>query len=410
VVRLPPSRRLLLITIFALVTLVIASAHPALGQSSTSKKKQVERLQDELDRLDDELGALAEDANDAEQSLLVAQSELARATESAKESESTYEQSVRAAKAEALRRLVEGPTSSIDVGDSLQVNVRKRTYREAATGQRIDRIDALNAATEDFSIARKRAVRLEQAATQQKSELARMLKRTNTLADRQDALLRSAKSDVVKLLAQEETRRIQAEERAAKSAAAKRKAAAAKLLKERKLERERQSRAGKALRLAAPPTSSNVRGISDRTADPATPTANSDAELAAEAEEPSNLPNASGADLAVQVALAQVGKAYVWGAAGAETFDCSGLTGYAWRKAGKNLPRVSRAQYSATRRVSRSELQPGDLLFFARPGRPIHHVGMYIGNGQMVEAPHRRARVRVRSAFRRDYLGAGRVL
>ena len=62
-------------------------------------------------------------------------------------------------------------------------------------------------------------------------------------------------------------------------------------------------------------------------------------------------------------------------------------------------------QYSVTRRVSQSDWQPGDLLFF---GSPIHHVGMYIGNGQLVEAPYTGASVRVASAYRSDYVGAGR--
>jgi peptidoglycan DL-endopeptidase CwlO len=422
VVRLPPSPKLRILGVISVTLMVGLSAPAATGQTSTSKQKEVQRLQDELDRLDDEASALAEDANAAQQELIDAQAALRDASDAAKESKSTYDQSLKAAKAEALRRLVEGPSMSIESTDTLQIRARRQTYREVANGQNIDRIDALNAATEDYSISRDKAKRLADKAKQQKAALNAALKKTNKLADRQDALLRNAKADVVKLLAQEEARRIKAEQRAAQAAAVKRKALAIKLLKQREQqqrEEQRQAAArasnGRAPKLVVPPTSSNVRALPNAeapgqpTAPPTAPPAN-DAALAAEADRPSNLPNASGADLAVQVALAQVGKAYVWGAAGTESFDCSGLTGYAWGKAGKQLPRVSRAQYAATRRVSRSEWQPGDLLFFAKPGRPIHHVGMYIGNGQMVEAPHRRARVRVRSALRRDYFGAGRVL
>lgn len=75
----------------------------------------------------------------------------------------------------------------------------------------------------------------------------------------------------------------------------------------------------------------------------------------------------------------------------------------AW--AGVSLPHNSGMQYSATRRVSRDQLQPGDLLFF---GSPIHHVGMYIGNGQMVDAPRTGLNVRVVSTDRSNYVGAGR--
>ena len=115
-------------------------------------------------------------------------------------------------------------------------------------------------------------------------------------------------------------------------------------------------------------------------------------------------PNA-GAQAAVEAALSQVGKPYQWAAAGPDSYDCSGLTMWAWAQAGVSLPHNSGAQYAATPRVDSSDWQPGDLLFF---GSPIHHVGMYIGNGQMVEAPYTGAQVRVNSASRTDYVGAGR--
>ena len=119
---------------------------------------------------------------------------------------------------------------------------------------------------------------------------------------------------------------------------------------------------------------------------------------------PAPAPNA-GAGAAVEAALSQVGKPYQWGAAGPDSYDCSGLTMWAWAHAGVSLPHNSGMQYSATPRVDQSAWQPGDLLFF---GSPIHHVGMYIGNGQMVEAPYTGAQVRVNSAHRSDYVGAGR--
>jgi cell wall-associated NlpC family hydrolase len=111
------------------------------------------------------------------------------------------------------------------------------------------------------------------------------------------------------------------------------------------------------------------------------------------------------AQTAVDAALSQVGKPYQWGAAGPDSYDCSGLTMWAWASAGVALPHNSGAQYSATPRVERSDLASGDLLFF---GSPIHHVAMYIGNGQMVEAPYSGQVVRVVSMDRSDYVGAGR--
>jgi peptidoglycan DL-endopeptidase CwlO len=125
-------------------------------------------------------------------------------------------------------------------------------------------------------------------------------------------------------------------------------------------------------------------------------------------------PAAAVAKRAVQIAMAQLGSPYQWGAEGPKTFDCSGLTSFAYHAAGIDIPRVSRAQYAAygpTRPVAREDLLPGDLVFFATdPANPrtIHHVGMYIGRGLMVEAPHTGAVVRTASIMRSDYGGAVR--
>jgi peptidoglycan DL-endopeptidase CwlO len=119
---------------------------------------------------------------------------------------------------------------------------------------------------------------------------------------------------------------------------------------------------------------------------------------------PAPAPNAR-AQAAVDAALSQIGKPYQWGASGPDSYDCSGLTMWAWAHAGVSLPHNSGAQYSATKRVPRPDLTPGDLLFY---GNPIHHVTMYIGNGQMAEAPYAGSNVRVTSVARSDYVGAGR--
>ena len=112
---------------------------------------------------------------------------------------------------------------------------------------------------------------------------------------------------------------------------------------------------------------------------------------------------------AVAFARSQLGKPYVWGASGPSSYDCSGLVMTAYRRAGVWLPRVSRAQWGAGPRVGLGSLAPGDLVFFAtNTGNPrtIHHVGMYIGGGAMVEAPYSGASVRISSIGRRDYIGA----
>jgi peptidoglycan DL-endopeptidase CwlO len=113
----------------------------------------------------------------------------------------------------------------------------------------------------------------------------------------------------------------------------------------------------------------------------------------------------SAAETAVHWAYNELGKSYVWAASGPSHFDCSGLTMYVYGQAGVYLPHSSGAQYSSGRHVSQSELRPGDLVFF---GSPIHHVGIYVGNGDMIEAPEAGESVRVSYAFRGDYVGAVR--
>ncbi len=90
------------------------------------------------------------------------------------------------------------------------------------------------------------------------------------------------------------------------------------------------------------------------------------------------------AQTVIDAAMAQRGKPYVWAAGGPNSYDCSGLTAYAFRAAGITLPHSSLMQSRMGQSVSRDQLQPGDLVFFYSP---VSHVGIYIGNGQMVHAP-----------------------
>jgi cell wall-associated NlpC family hydrolase len=142
------------------------------------------------------------------------------------------------------------------------------------------------------------------------------------------------------------------------------KAAAAKALLQRLEEERRQAQAALAARQAA-----ETSRDASRTSAPA-PVATEPA--------PSG-----GAAAAVSYALAQVGDAYVYGAAGPSAFDCSGLTMMAWAQAGVALPHSSSAQTGSGTPVSTSALQPGDLVFYYSP---ISHVGIYVGGGMVVHA------------------------
>ncbi|WP_068425452.1 C40 family peptidase [Piscicoccus intestinalis] len=115
--------------------------------------------------------------------------------------------------------------------------------------------------------------------------------------------------------------------------------------------------------------------------------------------------SASVASSAVRVAASKKGKPYRWGASGPNAFDCSGLTSYAYRQAGKSLPRTAHAQYRASKKISRSQARPGDLVFYG--GARKHHVGIYAGNGKMWHAPNSGSSVKLSSV--RSGASFGRV-
>jgi cell wall-associated NlpC family hydrolase len=121
--------------------------------------------------------------------------------------------------------------------------------------------------------------------------------------------------------------------------------------------------------------------------------------------------SASTALSALHAAESQIGKPYQWGAAGPDSYDCSGLVMWAYGQFGVHLDHWTGDQWNEGAHVSQSQLRPGDLVFFAfntSDPATIHHVGMYVGGGEMVDAPYTGVDVRYDSAFRSDYIGAVR--
>ncbi|WP_030542653.1 C40 family peptidase [Streptomyces albus] len=111
------------------------------------------------------------------------------------------------------------------------------------------------------------------------------------------------------------------------------------------------------------------------------------------------------AQQAIEFARAQIGKPYVWGATGPNSYDCSGLTGAAWKAAGVTLPRTTYDQVNTGTRIAKSAMQPGDLIFFYDD---ISHVGLYIGGGQMIHAPKPGTNVRIESIDTMPFYAATR--
>ncbi|GAA2710706.1 MULTISPECIES: C40 family peptidase [Streptomyces] len=121
----------------------------------------------------------------------------------------------------------------------------------------------------------------------------------------------------------------------------------------------------------------------------ATASALTAATVAASVLVPGLAPGASAAttgEQALRIAASKAGSPYQWGATGPNRFDCSGLTLYSFKKAGKNLPRTAADQYNRTRHISAGSRTPGDLVFF-HSGSNVYHVGIYAGSNTIWHAP-----------------------
>jgi peptidoglycan DL-endopeptidase CwlO len=122
-----------------------------------------------------------------------------------------------------------------------------------------------------------------------------------------------------------------------------------------------------------------------------------------------NLPAAGGAATAIAAAESQIGVPYVWGGESpGQGFDCSGLTQWSWGRAGVSIPRTAQDQYDAIAHIPLGDIQPGDLLFWGDGTGDIYHVGMYVGNGDIVDAPQTGEDVQIQPIWDNGLVGAGR--
>ncbi|MFJ1973249.1 NlpC/P60 family protein [Streptomyces sp. NPDC087903] len=215
----------------------------------------------------------------------------------------------------------------------------------------------------------------QSATTKKRQEAGQSLETlTDTQGDLQAAKatvqkkLSDAREMLSKLTSEEKARLAAAEEKRQQEAARK----AAELARQQEEQRKAQEEA------------QQEDGSAGSSTAPTSPSAPADSSYAAKA------------DKALAFARAQIGKPYVWGATGPDSYDCSGLTQAAWKAAGVTLPRTTYDQVDAGTTVPLSDAQPGDLVFFYDD---VSHVGVYIGNGMMIHAPKPGAYVREESIY-----------
>jgi peptidoglycan DL-endopeptidase CwlO len=311
-----------------------------------------------------------------------------------------------------------GPQDLMDRAAALEAvgDARARTLQQAAATSVVadtmrrqaalaeeQQAAAAKAAETARDTAKAKAEQAEAAATQIQSQqdhlatqLASLRKTSVDLEkQRQDGLAAAAAARAAAAEAARQARLAAARAKATRDAAAKRAAEAA--AKRAAAEAARQKGIAEAAEKAA-------REAAKRKAEQSGP---SQAASPKPSDPPPPPPSRGGVSAVIGYAQAQLGKPYGWGADGPGSFDCSGLTMMAWRQAGVYLSHYTGAQWSETSRVAISDLRPGDLVFFGYSGPSSHHVGLYVGDGQMIEAPHTGAVVRYSSIYRSDLLPYG---
>lgn len=361
-----PGRLVAVLVGLAVALAPAAPAHASPGLDAARRKAAA--LRKAVDALELKAAQAVEDYNAADAELaravsarLEAQADVDRAREAAAASDEAYAQRVRALyMTGGTMSLYASVMSATDLHDAFGrlANVNSVLRHDGVT------VDVAEAAVSraQAAAARLRTVALRQ--TKLERGVADAARKVETVLDAQRVLLAKAGADV---------RRIADEDRR-KAEEAARKAFEARLA------------AARAAAAAAGPALDALAG------DDTTP------------------PNAVAA-AAIDAAKTQLGKPYQWGATGPATFDCSGLTGWAYHQAGLDLPRTSRQQWFTGPHPDLGALAPGDLLFWGtRPGDPqsIHHVAMYLGGGMMIAAPHTGANVQIQPVYLDDFFGVTR--
>ncbi|MFF1694331.1 NlpC/P60 family protein [Streptomyces sp. NPDC058257] len=228
------------------------------------------------------------------------------------------------------------------------------------------------------------------AATKQRTKATKSLQ---TLSDSRDDL-KTSKRTVQKKLGQARTMlsKLTAEEKARLAAIEKKKEEAAK----RKAAELARKREAEAKRKAAEEAAAKEREKNKETPDTGSGSGSGSDAGSGSGSGNTDSGYAAKAAKVINFAEAQIGKPYVWGATGPDSYDCSGLTQDAWKAAGISLPRTTWDQVKVGTTVKTADAKPGDLVFFYDD---ISHVGIYIGNGKMIHAPKPGANVRTESIY-----------
>ena len=382
-----PRAAVALAVTLALTSGVLASstaAHATPDSELASERAKAAQLESQIEANGNRVSILDEQYNQAQAAIDKANEQLA-ADERALEQRRQESEAVQAELAARGAELYMGagnpaPLAALDVKDAGELGSRT-AYAGAAADSDRQLLDRAKVAMEELGVQQDALQKARADATQKRDQLDAARNEIAQATAEQQQLLDQSNGKIASLVA--EVRAEREREQEAEARAAMERAAA-----------EAQARAAQLQ--AEQTTTTDNNGGSSGSGEVIDPNAGS----------PGNVPApSSSAQVAVDTARAQLGKPYVYAGSGPDVFDCSGLTMYAWAAAGVSLPHNAEAQYVSLPHVSQSELQPGDLVFF---GDPIHHVGIYVGGGTMIEAPYTGVDVRYHTIYRSDYAGGAR--
>jgi cell wall-associated NlpC family hydrolase len=374
----------------AALLLVAPGAFPEVAQASVGDaQREVERIVDTLDRLSEQADILAEDWAEAEDNLRQLEIDVVAAAEKVALKEAELGK-LRGDLSEVAIRAFTGNGADVlgplfSDADQYGQGLRRDQYSRVALSVGTTTTDDLDEFISELDADRK--------DLENKKAQVEVLKAT--IEDKQQQTL--------DLTAQYEAQRSQAEARYAEAIAAEeqRRAEAAYARLQAELAAAQQAAASQAARPTGNAGGGNAGGGTTSGGDTGGNTGGGGGAVAPATPAPTpaptvNIPAVSGlAGVAIQAAQGQLGVPYRYATSNpGVSFDCSGLTHYAWGRAGVYLPRNSRAQAAATVSVPAASAQPGDLIFYYSP---ISHVGIYIGGGQLIHAPNSGTVVKVSS-------------
>lgn len=358
--------RRVLPTLFAIGLLAAVATPSSAGADQLSDKQaEAQQVATKLDQLESRVMSLNADAETAKANLARANAAVDDAQQRVDEANSELDRHRSELQRYAVQAYVSGadnPAVDAMLTSTGDVAPQRRGYIEVASGNRQDLLDEVEHTKQRAQEEGERLAEAQANAEARTGEIQQSLDQAQAATDEQQRIKAKIDSDVATLVAQD---------------------------LQRKAEEAQAAAAAQARQQAAQDAAARAAAASTRSADPVGRAAPAPSSKAVPIDPGPPPPVGSGASGAVAAAMSRIGMPYIWAASGPSSFDCSGLTMWAWAQVGLSLPHYSGAQYAMSRPVSPDAAQPGDLVFFWGPGSggDPGHVGMYIGGGMMVHAP-----------------------